>query len=267
MFHRNHAAEPSTSVDQGKFTNALFLVNPRNEAFAHGQADKPAPEPAVGCMLLFLVPFVLAGVLITGWTVVQWRDWVVLTNSGANTTGYFTDFSSSEGDDSTTYHASYRYVVDDYEYIHKEQISYDVYRRGEVGGSTQVLYFTGDPNIATLDLSGGNRLRVFLSIFMLCWDGFIGLLFLGNIHSIMTNNQLAKTGRVTFGQIVALRSHYDSDNDLQIEVDYTFNSPTSGKLIQAKHKFQDNSRKNQPLPKSGAAVAVLYAEDKIYRLL
>ena len=96
MYHSYH------SIDKlDKPTGELFLVNPRNEAFAYGQVDRPARDATTGCALLFLVPFVLAGVLVASWTIVQWRDWVVLTYSGANVTGYITDRSISESDDPT----------------------------------------------------------------------------------------------------------------------------------------------------------------------
>ena len=267
MFHSNHDADTFDSPVQEKSTVEMFLVNPRNEDFVRGRADKPAREPAMSCMLLFLVPFVLAGVLVATWTVIQWRDWVVLSVSSATTTGYFTDRSTSESDDSTTYHASYRYVVDDYEYKRKEQVSYTLYSRAEVGGSTQVLYFTRDPNIATLDLAYNNTLRLFLTVFALFWNGFIGILFFGGIRGIILNKKLAKSGRVTFGQITALTSNYDSDNDYHIEIKYAFESPVSGNLIRDKYKFQDNSRKGQRLPGAGISVAILFSSDKTYRLL
>ncbi|MBX3083636.1 MAG: DUF3592 domain-containing protein [Anaerolineae bacterium] len=245
----------------------VFLVNPRNDAFVTGRADKPARDAGTGCMMLFLLPFVVAGLVITTWTVLQWRDWLVLSLSGANTKGYFTDRSISEGDDSTSYFVNYRYVVDDREYTRKDQVSYATYEQAASDAPIQVLYFTGDPGIATLDLNYARDLRTFLTIFSLFWDGFVGLIFFGGVYSVITNRRLAQNGHVIFGEITHITSRYDSDNDYYIEVKYRFYSPFSGKYIDAKHKFQDNARKNVPLPKHGKAVAILYADDKSYRLL
>jgi len=267
MFDNYTTPDGLTAPIQNPSPTDVFLVNLHNHAFVTGRADKPARDASTGCMLLFLIPFVAAGIAITSWTFIQWRDWLVLSLSGANAKGYFTDRTISEGEDSTSYYVYYHFVVDDRDYTRKEQVSYATYEQAASDAPIQVLYFTGDPTIATLDLNYARDMRTFLTIFSLFWDGFVGLIFFGGIYTVITNKRLAQNGHVIFGEITHITSRYDSDNDYYIEVKYRFYSPYSGSYINAQHKFQDNARKNVPLPTRGKPVAILYADDKSYRLL
>jgi hypothetical protein len=259
--HGYYAPPPTQPVGE------LFLVNKRNDAFARGQVEKPAPEHGLGCMMVFLLPFVLAGVMVAGWAVTQWCEWALLSYSGATTTGSFVGREIKESDDSTSYYLSYGYIVDDHRFTRKDRVSYETYRQAGVDVPIQVLYYTSDPSLATVDLNYQTNDRTFATIFALFWNGFVGLMFFGGLSMLLRNIELARKGRVTFGEITHITSHYDGDNDYQIEVKYLFNSPTSGQVIHAKHKFQDNGRKGEQLPKAGAPIALLFADDKTYRML
>ena len=60
-----------------------FLFNPENEGLIMGQKKQPAVDSSLGCLALFMVPFVLAGLLILGLAVSEWVRLVRLTTDFA----------------------------------------------------------------------------------------------------------------------------------------------------------------------------------------
>jgi hypothetical protein len=69
------------------------------------------------------------------------------------------------------------------------------------------------------------------------------------------------------GEAISSKGFVDSDDDYQVTLRYCFQSPITGKRIEGKDHGQRNALKGIDLPEPGTPLAIMYADDRHYRVL
>jgi Protein of unknown function (DUF3592) len=245
----------------------VFLMIPDNRAFLEGKTQHlSSATKAVGCLLIFLIPFVLIGLVAIGWAVSSWYSWNAINQSGIPGTGEIVDKQISSGDDSDTYYVSYAYTHAETSYTHKQSVDWDTYQNAEIGAQVSIKYVPSNPNIASL--ANKNNPPYFIAGFSLLWNLAVWSVLIGLLVSRSRDNLLAKEGQLIPGEIMTSRSLIEGeDNDFYLKVEYAFRAPVDGRLITGHSKTQRNDLRNGTLPGPGSPLAILYRNDTHHKPL
>jgi hypothetical protein len=103
-----------------------FLLDPDHGRFARGESRWLVSRKH-GCLVLFVIPFVFAGVLVLLFTVDLWLRLVRLSTDSAETSGQFLSKEVDSSGDSTTYYVTYRFVAGDRNYTIEEAVTESTY--------------------------------------------------------------------------------------------------------------------------------------------
>jgi ribosomal protein L40E len=249
----------------------VFLFNLQNRKYVDGLASKPRFGSGEGCGILFLIPFVLAGVFVAVFALYQWSEYLQLTTSGIRTNAIVTGKEIDADEESTSYLIYFYYIArDDRRYEQSESVSSDEYNRLAVQDSVPVLYLPNTPATARLALDNGRLglpdMELFLAGFAVCWNGFIGLFVVAAVNGAQKAGKLARMGQRLDGEIDKIDHHLDSDDDLSLTVHYHFVNP-DGLGVRGKLSNIRNDLKNTRLPAPGTPVIVWYADDKTHTIL
>jgi hypothetical protein len=224
---------------------------------------------SAGCTIIFLIPFVLAGLFVIGMFIKEVVDYNRLNSAGAIAEGYYIDSWINDDDDGTSYHVSYEYIVDGARYTDRisDQNAYNSFERG---APIRVRYWPGDP--ATSDLveyPKGSSSMIFLGIFALIWNTFVWAMIYGILNRAIRDFRLHSTPQKQFvpGTLIKSAGRPDSDNDFTIRVKYEFTSPQTGKRIQRKDSSIRNDLAEQGAPPAGTPVLILYQSDRLHKLM
>lgn len=121
-------------------TGGYFFLEPEAERFVRGETDR---LPINGCNMLFLIPFVLSGLLILGLSVAQWVCISYFSSSKwAYTEG--TDVSKdvvAESAGDTRFYVTFRFVVDDRVYAVEESVPQGIHDRATEGAVLRAYSF------------------------------------------------------------------------------------------------------------------------------
>lgn len=261
-------------------TNKPFLLNPDNRGVVEGSAvysPKGSGAASIGCLALFSIAGLLASCLFLSYIVADVREWWQLRLYGVETTGVVLGLRTIS-DEGTTYYVSYsfRHTPPDGDprtYSNEETVAAEVYERLEKGGPISVRYLPDSPVVSrpASEVPQVPFGLLLMSGFWGCWSVLfngIPLVVLFAIRKQQVRDQrLKKHGYVIIGEILAVRDHLDSDGDLQLTVEYRFQSPRSGQEIRDRDAQLRNYLKGQPLPSAGSPVALMYADDATYAVL
>ena len=154
-------AEPArwvTESDALQATGEYFYFEPAAERYVRGETST-LPTGREGCILLFLIPFVLAGLVILGLSVREWVRTIALMTESAETWGTLVDREKDDSGDSTNYYVTYRFVVDDRMYVIDESVGSGIFNSVDEGEPLRVRYALHNPNIASIERVGVLRVH------------------------------------------------------------------------------------------------------------
>jgi hypothetical protein len=246
----------------------VFLLDPAHYDFVVGKKRRLAPwRFAQGCMLVFLIPFLLIGIGLIGWGVQRSAEWQQITSRGVLIRGQFMDRSISRDADGDVYHVIYGYDHNGSLFTRSENVSSDIYGRAEPGTWVDVVYVPASPSLARLAETNETTEISFVFVFSLCWNGLAWPMFLAGIGGALGNRTLERKGRIIPGEIVSCESYTDGDGDYTLRVQYRFQPPDGEQAIVKKTTSTRNDLKNKPLPEAGTPLAIAYCSKRLYRVL
>jgi hypothetical protein len=243
----------------------VFLLNPDNERYLNRRGKKPG-GPFTGCFVVFMIPFVFAGLFIIGWAINEWHEWQILSRSGVTTQGKVIDRRiETDDEDGDSYYVTYSFMYDDRTYTREQSVSHTVYRETERGGAVTVFYAPDHPNISRL----GDSISppILITLFVMLWNGLVSLFMFIAIAGARKARYLARHGQVIYGVITARRGYEDSDRDFHVEISYEFVSPQTASTIKMREDRTRYDLDEDTLPPEGTPVAILYGSDKNFTLL
>lgn len=262
-----HFANPASQDRNARdYLGDVFLLNPANRKFVEGNTERPATQgPRAGCIMLFLIPFLLVGAAVMVWAWSSFYQWNTLNRAGIPGIAEISDKRISSGDDSDIHYLTYRFSNAAMIYTREQSVSSDLYNRAEVGAKVDITYAQYDPNIVVI--AGTNNLPWFPIGFGLCWNILIWSIFVTMLTGIWGNRLLERDGRVITGHVIASAGSVDSDGDFNLKLNYAFHSPTDNGLISGTTQLTRNDLKGNTLPTQGAPLAILYRKDKHHKPL
>lgn len=174
----------------------------------------------LGCLLLFLLPFVLIGMGLVGGVFSS----TGLLLIGRTTTGYITHRASVSGDDGDSYSVDYTYRVDGKEYKGRDSVEQEVYDNSNIGWSTSVKYFPFAPGIYSIALLP-DRTEIdaleSLLFFALFWNGILSVFVFFFWIKPMLYRSVYRRGKVAVATILNKRTT-PSHNPTTYTLDYEF---------------------------------------------
>lgn len=273
---KNDGDKPKNDTLDDVYGGSVFVLNPAHRAYVDGVQDRPSftgARMSGGCGMLFMIPFVLAGIFVIGLAVSTGVQWWQLRTVGASVDAVVTGFDTSSDDDGTTYYLLYRFEArDERSYEGRASVSSDMYRATNEGDRIRIRYLPGDPRTNRLesDISGIPVEVGFLTLFSVCWNVFV----IGMFGSMLAQSgklaRLARSGQRVDGTIVNISGSEDSDGDLSVTLHYTFTSPASGATITGKSSQMRNDLKRtgrKMLPSVATPVVVWYVDERTHLVL
>lgn len=250
----------------------LFVLDPTNRAFIEGRGQRTNPSRLLGCMVVFLVPFVLIGLFTIILAFQAWFRVIGFQGAGTTTQAEVVDRGvRTDSDDDDHPFLVLRYTVPEQGSVvltERLDVSWEVYRAHEVGAMLAIDYITVSPT--NLRVAGDSSNTLFAALFMTGFTAFWNLItwafvgFIGN--GIIKRRRLDQAGYLLRGELTSYATSYDSDGDLWVEVGYRFYTK-EGTLIDATGKSIRNHLQGSEAPPVGVEVMVLYADKQTYELL
>ncbi|MEP7287561.1 MAG: DUF3592 domain-containing protein [Chloroflexota bacterium] len=283
MLDDSHVSRVST-----KLPDDIFLLNPEHEQYVIGQSPFRKTFKNIFILFSFLMLLSIFFGLITFQGLSPLLTAIQIQQSGirvqADVIGERIITSRGNGQ-ASVYLMRYQFTTASGQISEVEQIvSRKTATRFEVGDSIPVKYLAHDPKLAALTdhaqdnvLNSGNIL--------ITLTGCIGLLItLGTLGffgwQLWWENQFFTHGHLVIGHVLACHAYLEIAPKMRhvhlqgaglrgrylIELSYSFRSPTSH-TIRSKVERQRNDLRNVPLPAFGQHIAVLYLNEKHYKLL
>lgn len=248
-----------------------FLLVNRNRNFLIGKTNRPAGSSSHGaCLLLLMAGFI--GLMLVFITVVlpNWNAVKELDSEGVEIAGVVLSRRVIEDDEgSDTYKLAYRYWVPQTEqwYSREVSVNWQTYRNHSEGNEIRVRYLPSDPETSSLVSDSAER-ESRLTVAILSVIGLASIVITGLVVMELKNREdkLVSEGRVLRASVISSEWWEDSDDDYNIKIKYSFTTPSGKKIVKTVNKC-DNSLRNEPLPRYGDALAVLYRSDKHFRVL
>jgi hypothetical protein len=245
-----------------------FLMLPRNDKFLRGQARYPAI--ASRSQFLLIGVFVLIGGVFLGFAIRDLISDLRLQQAGQTAQGMVISRRIS-GSKNPSYYISYRFPdqsTSSY-YIREQQVSRDSYNRHPEKTSVSVAYLRDDPTASRLtgpDTDTSSRDG--LLFFGLLWTGLTGVVLFFMLRSVMQDRWLAQHGEIIEGQLVNCSGRMTGGKGsyYKLSVDYQFCTP-DGRIMFGKQNASRNDLRRTVLPATNTPVAVLYVDEKHYKLL
>jgi hypothetical protein len=247
-----------------------FLLDERNRPFVQGLSARPPANNsgiAMGCIVLFLIPFVLAGLFILVFTVSTWATWLSFSSNARPAIGLVTGKEIDDDGEDTTYYVEYSYSASgDRTFSGRASVNHESYNQLAKGEQIAVEYLAN--NQSSSRLAGENHIAMplFLTAFSLIWNGFIGVVFTAIIGGARKARRLRAEGQLRPAEIISYKAELDSDDDLMVSLEYRLITP-EGRAILGKDRGTRNLLKGKPEPVCPAPAAALYIDEKIHELL
>jgi hypothetical protein len=249
------------TTSQTPTLESIFLLDRQNKPLLLGK-----PRRGAAAFGLFPV-LVLAGMLLIGsiFIVVTIREFYRYTmlTSGLVTSGEVTDRDLYVTDGVSSYVLDVRYQVADAGYTLRENVSESVYERTEIGSRIEILYAPADPALAKVN--GTNDPPWLWGVFVVCWNGLILTIFVSVLAHRNRVSRLLRKGHLIYGEVIRATSTLDSDNDVQVTVEYGFAAPGTRDWLTGKQTATRNDLRDL-LPERGTPVAILYLDAQTHML-
>lgn len=247
-------------------SSETFLFNPENEGLITGQKKQPAFDSTVGCLALFMVPFVLAGLAILGLAVAEWVRLVRLSTDFAIVEGHLVSQEIDDSDETITYHVTYSFPVDGHLQTVTEAVDFRLYHSLDEDIPFEIRYVRSNPQTATI-----KPLRPITAIasglFALLWNALVIPVTFFAAANYRRQRRLSRYGHILLGEIVSCQGRSDNEANFTLEISYRFRPPRAPRAIEGRESRLRNDLKDKPLPQSGTTVRILYLDPKNYSLL
>lgn len=265
------AARPGAPARQAPVPEndeALFLVNPANRALLSGKSKRLTGSLGIGCGLLFMIPFLLAGILVIVMAFNEMSDYNELRAYGVITQGeYVSRRISTDDDGDDTYYVSFQYTYNDQSYTNEQRASWSTYDRFEKGARVNIEYVPHNPGISKIEGTNTASDFQFLLIFAGIWNVIVWPFTLIMVINWRGNRILVREGQFVRGELLAINGSLDSDDDFNVKVQYSFVAPDSGELLFKTENQTSNALKDKPLPPKGSPIMVLYRSAQHFKIL
>lgn len=251
-----------------------FVLNRHNQPLLEGRRGFSLTLHGVslGCAALFMLPFVIAGLVTLALAGYQWYRVAAFATVSVQTEATITDKLISSGEDGDS-----RYLVVRYEALAgRESAFYSgvvavgsaEYAAATAGDAVRVRYLPHAPQEVQLASVGWGDLGlpIFLTFFTLFWNGFIGLAFPHTLRRMLRGYRLQRRGTLVQGAVTGFSSRVDSDDDLVVTLNYSFSAP-DGRPISGVATGVRNDLKGAPPVAAGTPVTLLYLDPQLYELL
>ncbi|MBN1563594.1 MAG: DUF3592 domain-containing protein [Anaerolineae bacterium] len=245
-----------------------FLYEPNHENFLLGHTNRLGGQYDRYVWAGLLLVLGLALSIFAIFVIPSWQADTALQREGIATPGTILDRWISKSPDGEYYYVLYEFQVDGIDtYTEDQAVSYASYQTWEPGSTVTVTYVPGDPAISELraDATATTNRRKAWAMSFGCSVAPM-LLLIAFFAVRRRERRMINRGHILRGEIVSYASHEDAAADLTIKLHYRFVT-TEGKEIVTTKQAVANSLKNSLAPHPGRAVAVLYMNEKMHRLL
>jgi hypothetical protein len=245
-----------------------FLLVPQTRKFFMGQA-RHLPIQELWVIVFFGFFTFMAMCLLVG-ALGEYADAGRLQQSGVITQGTIISRTLSSGK-STSYYLTYEFSVkgSDTRFTRQQTVRRAAYEAHPEGSLVTVAYLPDDPNVSRLAGKDADDSVMQASVpesglFVLIT--LVIMFFL--LRPVVRDRWLARNGRILEGKVVKSNGRLAGSKRryYRLTVQYEFLSP-SGVLLSGKQNAQRDDLRHSLLPRPGAPVAVLYADDRHYKML
>lgn len=243
----------------------IFVLDIQHAAFVAGRVQRPSASSGLTCTALFMIPFLVIGLIMIVSTLRDVSIALAINNHGVAVQGKIVNKHISSDDSSDTYYVSFEYTYNGIPYAAEQTVNQDVFNRAEYGATVNLLLLPEDPGIARM--AGHAETHFSMILATVCWNGIVWTTVIGMFSASRRYRHLMREGQKIRGEIVSIKGHTNSDDDYIITVEYAFRAPDDGTLIIGKQRHTRNDLKRERLPRQGAPVAVIYRNKNHYRML
>lgn len=133
--------------------------------------------------ILYFIPFILVGLLMSGGAAIEWLRDVQLNQAGLIIQGIITSRRAVPNGLDNAYYVTYRFLPSTGgTYTHEQAVIHEVYDQLDDGVITDILYLTDDPNISSLpDEQTVHTMRDLLTLFGALWNITILSVLVGSL--------------------------------------------------------------------------------------
>jgi len=256
-------------VDE-RFVFDAFLLFPQNRAFLVGEAKHLAGYPRAAWMIGLLLLFTLLASLFLFVTLPDWQTTSDLDKNGAIVEARVESRRVTEDREGTrTYYVTYSFRSGESGqwYTCEQRVTRETYDRLAEDTTVKVRYLPENPDRSALD-DDPAELRSLTVAAVLTAVAAIAVL-LGLIVTFLRRHRhdlLVRRGRVLPGEVVQFSTRNDTDGHFHVDLRCRVVPPSGRAMIVQAHRRADELR-CCPRPAPGDPVAVLYLNDRRYRLL
>ena len=261
--------EATTAPLQAASDSAPFLHSPSNGPFYRGETRYFPSNVAVTVVTMgvtLIVMLAMMGILSR-----SMAETGALRQRGQPVQATIIGERISTGSIKTgnTYYMTYQYRVADRDYTQEVVVSSKAYNTIAQGTPVRVLYLPDNPAISMIDGKAPNSDLSGLFFAFVAVVFVIVLIFLVVfIRGWLRNRKMARDGHIipgvlldATGRMVAGKHPY-----FELRLNYHFKTPAGRDIRATSGAPRDDLRKSS-LPASGTPLAVLYLDDKRYKLL
>jgi hypothetical protein len=249
-------------------SSRVFLIYPENRSFLLRKTLRPAFKERSRFLitkLLLLYVGSLVGLFI--WLGPDWHEWYAMHTQGVNTTAQIIgekDLNRGRKE------VHYRFKAGDFSYAGWQVLTPQDYEYAQAHQDTlPVRYLSANPETSWIQntVNENARWRNAVTLIGGTWLLLTGGSALAAASARIRNTQLAQTGRLIRGELIACDVKPAPALQIHLTLCYRFMSPESGKVIV---KTQTLTRDGYPThveTEPGMRVAILYRSDKHFTAL
>jgi hypothetical protein len=193
---------------------------------------KPIPRAQLGCVAIFFLPFVCAGIFVLSSTI----DETAACEWGREVDGRVLQLSDYEEEDSG-YSVTYAYRLDDREYTNRSSVAYDsrnVFTPGNIVSVKVSPFLPGRRSV--LPDSGRIKGRLTLGwVWSLGWNGILAAILGAVTYARRLSRRLIETGIPVVGIITDKKKAIHSDSTV-FTVNYEFLASGSNATLEGEEK-------------------------------
>lgn len=249
----------------------VFLLQPSSMAYLLGQKKTMTTLNGLGagCSSLFMLPFLIVGILVIAFAAVEWRNYHLLETTGEIVRGRYSNkyITTDDDDGGTNYHVEYTYEVNGGLFSGSDTTSWEDYNRAGIGEGINILYAPSDPSLSAIEGMNDIGTPIFLTVFSLIWNLFSWGIFAGIIISLIRDRQLMRDGQTVRGELLSIRGYNGSKGKYYVNAEYTFLPPDSDELLTGKNRVQRSDLRGASLPGKGTPVMVMYKNRRHFKML